>query len=311
MVTTPRLRRRKYFIVRVGDDLVFDVRRFLQGNVETCLETRCTLLCPLRGSRLPLSLPELALVMMLPADRWVSMQQLVGLDEQARERLNDLSRRGIILSDPPREKFEDLASGEAELDHMQWEPLAAVYHAHSSWRGVSATSNATRPGAEDSIEALRQLRGDPPPHFVERTDAHDRIPLERPELVGTFFDVLLARRTTRAFRLEQPLPLSALASILYAVFGAQGIRSIVDGIAAIKRTSPSAGALHPIEAYVLVINVEGAPAGIYHYEGRTHTLAQLERLDREGAQKLAGEFTAGQEYFTKAHVLVIHVAFRY
>ena len=56
------------------------------------------------------------------------------------------------------------------------------------------------------------------------------------------------------------------------------------------------------------MNVEGVAAGLYHYETETHALALLERMDADRAVALACDFTAGQEYFSKAHVLVIHVA---
>ena len=161
---------------------------------------------------------------------------------------------------------------------------------------------------EVRLEELRGVRGDPPPHFVQRSDAQERVPLRVPVLDGPFFDALLARRTTRAYRSEEPLSASALELMLYAVFGTHGIKFFAKDIAAIKRTSPSGGALHPIEAYVLVINVQDMPAGLYHYETGAHVLAELERMDRVNARNLACEFTAGQTYFAEAHALVIHVA---
>ena len=225
-------------------------------------------------------------------------------------RLADLARRGILLSDPASEKWSDLVEGEQTLERMQWYDVAAVYHAHTRWQGVPRNLPVPRIDDDERLtpfERIRRDHGDPPPHFVRRADALERTPLDVPVLDGPFFEVLLARRTTRAFRSQQPLPLPLLEVLLYAVFGTHGIKH-EEGITGIKRTSPSGGALHPIEAYLLVANVEGLSAGLYHYETGSHALALLERMDETSARALACEFTAGQGYFAEAHVLVIHVA---
>ena len=249
--------------------------------------------------------------MTMPVDRWLLMADLKDRDETKNVLLRDLARRGVLVSDPPPEEWRDLFDGERVLDETEWLDLAAIYDAHSRWEGVVG-GNMFKEKGEDAhrarLEELRRSRGAPPPHFVQRPDARERITLSIPVLDGPFFSVLLARRTTRAFRSEQPLPVSALEVMLYSVFGTHGIKHFAEGISAIKRTSPSGGALHPIEAYVLAINVETLPAGIYHYETETHSLAELERIDTAHARELACEFTAGQTYFAEAHALVIHVA---
>jgi len=194
---------------------------------------------------------------------------------------------------------------------MHWDDLAAVFHAHSSWQGVVGGDTSTEHSEEDHrarLEALRRVRGDPPNHFVQRADATKRVELRIPPLDDGFFNTLRARRTTRAFRTDEALSFSALETVLYAVFGTYGIKVFAQGIAAIKRTSPSGGALHPVEAYLLVRNVDQLATGLYHYETGTHALAQLETLTVPEARELATMFVSGQTYFAEAHVLVIHVA---
>jgi putative peptide maturation dehydrogenase len=246
-------------------------------------------------------------VMTMPADRWLTTDEVQHIDADVRARLLDLAARGVLQCDPAAENWGDLTEGEEILAQMQWHDLAAVYQAHSRWNGISGAGHLVQK-EDQELEDLRKVRGDPPSHFVQRSDAQERVPLSVPPLDGPFFDTLLARRTTRAYRSECPLPRPALELMLYAVFGAQGIKSFADGVAAIKRTSPSAGALHPIEAYVLAINVQEIPVGLYHYEVGEHALARLEIMDRTSARNLATEFTAGQAYFAEAHALVVHVA---
>ena len=306
-----RFRRRRFLLLRVADEPVLDIGQFLRGSIQLHDEPRCTLLCPVRGESLSLTAEELGLIMTVPNDRWLTAAELESRGPEVQGRLIDLAQRGILLGDPAPRGWDDLESGEAVIEQMQWFDLAAVYDAHSRWKGIVG-DNARLKGGENihriRLEELRKIRGDPPGHFVSRPDAEARIPLSAPALDGPFFDALLARRTTRAYRCDQALPKSALELMLYAVFGTHGIKFFASGIAAIKRTSPSGGALHPIEAYVLAVNVADIAAGLYHYETNTHALARLESMNIANARDLACQFTAGQSYFAEAHVLVIHVA---
>ena len=286
-------------MLRVADEPVLDIGRFLRGFVELHPRAQCALLCPVRGRPLPITAAELALTMALPADRWLTSAEWNSMDERTQVQALELAGRGLLLSDPAPADWKDLVRGEQVLEQTHWHDLAAVYHSHSRWEGVVGEGQNASGGLSLS---------NPPAHFVRRPDADERLSLNIPALEGPFFEALLARRTTRAFQSVTPLPAPALEAMLYTVFGTHGLQTLAPGICAIKRTSPSGGALHPIEAYVLAINVSGIPAGLYHYETAAHALARLERLDLAGAQSLASVFVAGQDYFAESHALVIHVA---
>ena len=301
-----RVRRRRYFLLRIGDETTLDIGRFFRGEISTARNAQGWLLCPITGKELPISADELQLVMTLPAETWLECEA-----SKADARMLELARRGIVLSDPCAEGWEHLATGEQTLEQAHWLDVAAVYHAHTRWQSVQGGDVLVAGDAghqRENLEALLRAHGDPPPHFVERADAHGRVALRAPVLSGEFFDTLMDRRTTRAFRTDEPLPRSALEQMLYAVFGTHGIKHFAPGVAAIKRTSPSGGGLHPIEAYVLAIHVEGVPTGLYHYETASHALAMLEQMDMGSARSLACTFMAGQAFFAEAHALVIHVA---
>lgn len=77
---------------------------------------------------------------------------------------------------------------------------------------------------------------------------------------------LLHRRSVRSFK-DGALSLAEISQLLWA---AQGITDPSG-----KRTAPSAGALYPLEVYVVVGNIEGVPAGIYKYTPETHTLKKV------------------------------------
>ena len=86
-------------------------------------------------------------------------------------------------------------------------------------------------------------------------------------------EALARRRSIRHFR-RKPLSLGAISQILWA---AQGITGLETGF----RTAPSAGALYPLELYLVARKdgVDGLPEGVYHYEPRGHGLALIKAGD--------------------------------
>lgn len=80
-----------------------------------------------------------------------------------------------------------------------------------------------------------------------------------------------ARRSVRAYA-SAGLTLGQVSSLLWAAQGVTGVGGL--------RTSPSAGAIYPLKAYLIASNVEGLPAGVYRYEPDTGELAFVERGER-------------------------------
>lgn len=84
-------------------------------------------------------------------------------------------------------------------------------------------------------------------------------------------EALQRRRSVREFK-NEPITLQQVAQLLWA---AQGITSKMG-----FRTAPSAGALYPLEIYLVSGNVTGLPAGIYHYVPANHVLELLNSGDK-------------------------------
>ncbi len=84
---------------------------------------------------------------------------------------------------------------------------------------------------------------------------------------------LKRRKSIRDFQ-DKPISKGQLAYLLWAT---TGIQRVEDGSE--FRTVPSAGALYPIETYLVVNNVKGLEVGIYHYSIRGHLLEQLKQGD--------------------------------
>jgi putative peptide maturation dehydrogenase len=118
----------------------------------------------------------------------------------------------------------------------------------------------------------------------------------------------LRRKTTRSLDPEASLTLDELGALLYYTFGCQGYLDLGEGIVVLKKTSPSGGSLHPVEAYPLVVAVDGLAPGLYHYRTDRHALELVTPLRRAPARELLVDFAAGQTYLSTASVLIVMTA---
>lgn len=79
-------------------------------------------------------------------------------------------------------------------------------------------------------------------------------------------ETLLHRRSVREYA-NVPLTIEDISQLLWA---AQGITTEWGG-----RTAPSAGALYPLEVYLVVGNVENLAPGVYKYKPERHELVKV------------------------------------
>jgi SagB-type dehydrogenase family enzyme len=105
---------------------------------------------------------------------------------------------------------------------------------------------------------------------------------ERIQLPGPRFEssvslerALQARRSVRAYQ-DEPLTLVEAAQLLWA---AQGVTEETRGL----RTAPSAGALYPMEVFLVVRRAVGLSPGVYRYLPRGHELESVRAGDLSGA----------------------------
>lgn len=91
------------------------------------------------------------------------------------------------------------------------------------------------------------------------------LPLPPPDRKGTMplEQALQQRRSIREFA-AVPLTLGEVSQLLWAAQGVTDPRGL--------RTAPSAGALAPLELYVVAGQVSGLAAGLYRYEPGAHVL---------------------------------------
>lgn len=107
-------------------------------------------------------------------------------------------------------------------------------------------------------------------------DSDQRLSLPPIETKGALSieEAIQLRRSVRDFG-RGTLDLTDVSQLLWSAQGITGRRGL--------RTAPSAGALYPLELYVVAGNVEGLSAGVYHYRPKTHELVSLASEDRRHA----------------------------
>ncbi|MCK4359094.1 MAG: SagB/ThcOx family dehydrogenase [Candidatus Cloacimonetes bacterium] len=91
---------------------------------------------------------------------------------------------------------------------------------------------------------------------------------------------LKERRSIRKYK-DKPLSLSEISQILWAAYGIT--KPIKDAPAFLRgglKTAPSAGALYPLEIYVVAGNVTDLPAGVYKYKPEGHKLIKIADGDK-------------------------------
>jgi SagB-type dehydrogenase family enzyme len=103
---------------------------------------------------------------------------------------------------------------------------------------------------------------------------------------------LRQRRSIREYK-DEFLTQKELSQLLWA---AQGITAAPN-----YRTAPSAGALYPLEIYVISGEVEDLPAGVYKYLPHEHGLAKIAAGDRRAALSRAA---LSQDFVRQAPVVL-------
>ncbi|MES2264339.1 MAG: putative peptide maturation dehydrogenase [Pseudomonadota bacterium] len=217
------------------------------------------------------------------------------------ETIAHLLATGLLIGDTP--EYEDARARDETLRAQHWRPLSALAHTFGRWEDVRIETGMQFPNFEELVEK----NGAPPSPTVEPGDAATAIKLPQPE-GGALDDTLFQRYTGRNFDTGAVLPLSVAARLLQRTFGAQEQRLVGQESYVLKKLSPSAGGLHPIEAYVLVQRVEGMAPGLYHYHPVQHALIPLTIMDSEQAAALALQFVADQHWFADAPMQVVMVA---
>jgi SagB-type dehydrogenase family enzyme len=230
--------------------------------------------------------------------QWRSINELVANhSEYTVESLNGAVRS--LAAHSFLQRRGDSTPGEKELKAWSaWNPAASFFH-------FSTKDLPFEPDAKKEYRGLLRLaKAKPMPRAAKRYPKAQRVDLPAPSVDGEFPRVLLTRRTWRKFS-RQPVTLAAVGSLLGLTWGVQRWVAIPKIGSVAAKTSPSGGALHPIEAYVFARNVDGLRPGIYHYASADHRL----ELIRGGAtSRQITRYLANQWWYGGAGLVVFMTA---
>lgn len=186
--------------------------------------------------------------------------------------------------------------------------------AHARWEGWNPAagffhfSTKDVPFERDHEAAEREFRAHarthPMPGAVARRPRAPFRALPPADRTGEFREVLEARRTWRRFA-RRPVDLQAVGTLLDLTFGVREWMAVEGQGRVPLKTSPSGGARHPLEAYLLALDVRGLPRGLYHYRADRHG---LERLTRTATPRQVEDYLPSQYWYRGAAALVLITA---
>lgn len=239
---------------------------------------------------------QLALLGRLDREQWVPLAQL----PDAAQRLLDT---GLALAHNDQRQC---ACRDQQLRQAHWWGPAAVLHAQARWQGQDSVQQLAARGM-DRLDGLIGELGIPP---ASGRDGEGALPL--PPVADSPLEQLLGRRVScRNFDGGQMLALDQVSAVLWAALAERSAVIHDSGARFSKKGTPSAGGLHPTEAYLLLRNVQGIKDGCYHYQASAHQLlplavgADADVGNRRDWSALATRWLAGQYWFADAQVLVV------
>jgi putative peptide maturation dehydrogenase len=308
-----KIRRCAVLYIEPREELDIDWAALFAGTSTLAASTRWLALAPHLDREIDVDAADLALL--------AAVSQSVWSERAAAEQQHDpavvarLLQQGLLLADAAGTDAADGTAGAGlepalaalrERDEIlrahHWRPLAALAHTYSRWRDVRSDTGAEAP----SFEELLERHGTPPPPVQQVTGIGAAVALP-PARSGFLDEALLRRYTGRNYDTEASLPLAVAARLLQRTFGAQELRHIGPHANVLKKTSPSGGGLHPVEAFVLVQRVDGLAPGLYHYHPLDNALLPLRATTQEEAAALALLMVADQHWLSGAAIQVVMV----
>jgi putative peptide maturation dehydrogenase len=299
METGMRVRRCGVLMLEPGERIEFDLLDFTTGGSGLRSTGTWTAFAPHLDDTILLSSAEAAALGALSPSVWIDGAAFV--KTQGADVASGLLGKSLVV-----QEGSDADRRDRKLRDTEWRPASAVMHFASRWRGVDTEVLQQRFVEELEGDLLDRL-GPAPPPVRERAPANARVPLAKPA-TSPLDRLLDGRVTCRNFAAERALPQADFAAVLYRAYGARIVDDYAPGVQILKKGVPSAGGLHPTEAYLLVRHVEGIPSGLYHYHPVDHALEPIRMLSPDEASALARRFVGAQAYLVGAQVFVVPVS---
>lgn len=142
-------------------------------------------------------------------------------------------------------------------------------------------------------------------HFFVNAQ-NEIIKLPEPKLKSSVSveETMLNRRSVRDFKSDE-LSIEQISQILWAAYGITKEMTSPSKVRGGLKTAPSAGALYPLEIYVVVGKVNGLEKGIYKFLPEGHSIMKM--YDQDVRKELA-EAALNQEFIKQAPISLFYSA---
>lgn len=194
-----------------------------------------------------------------------------------------------------------LISGELPEKKWGWDVLSEIFHVGTQNIPVGHSTDTQESYVGDYLEFCEEhILSEP----IKVEKDGKTVALPQPDLSllkkTDYWTTIVNRKTCRAFD-GSAIDLSILSTLLFVSFGEihgewKELEELNLTDYGRRKASPSGGALHPSEAYVVVLNVDGLLPGIYHYRSHQHVLTQIsdDNLIEQMGELLCGQHFAKQ-----------------
>jgi SagB-type dehydrogenase family enzyme len=233
-------------------------------------------------------------------DRWRTSQEAIThfadySQRSVRSALTQLVEQGLLLSKDSPEVTQDTRIAK---EWSAWLPEGSF---HFSTKDAAYVDRSNW-----SLDQLKSIMPKTPqPKIFKTIKGAKKTSLPRCAFPNSEFSrVLLARKTHRRFS-KQEVTLEAVSQLLSLVWGVNGYLYSPRFGKLLQKTSPSGGARHPGEVYLMALRVKGLSPGLYHYHpGHQH----LETIRTNATREKAWLYCARQNFAKNAGALFLMTA---
>lgn len=187
--------------------------------------------------------------------------------KNAEERMSDLVERDFLIR--PKSKYDVLHGLASKLARSGWKEEVDYY--------VTVMDIMRDQRSATGMPWIKRAwEGEKIPDRYKTYGSAEVISLTKPEDIDTIewnFGELYDRASEVSRKTE--MSRRALSELLYLTYGEIDELTAPRIATFLRKTSPSGGARHPTEAYVVARDVEDVPHGIYHYSVKNHELELL------------------------------------
>jgi SagB-type dehydrogenase family enzyme len=237
---------------------------------------------------------------------WRDLDTIRALGDEYHDIAARLLEAGVLIAE---DSTEHASEQRVLADWGAWGPAARYLHFASRTLTGARFLSAAEDVAEMRARAHAHAQAGAMPALAKTYPDQPVIalPTTRPDdsswRARNLLDALYGRRSTRRFA-PDALALEELGAILHVAGGFVEVLEQAGGPAALK-TSPSAGALHPVELYVHARSVDGLTPGAYHF---APTRGGLEQLGGWAGEQRPLTALGGQPWLAEAPALILYTA---